>query len=133
MLDTGMVARWKFTLIHGKNRIEVRLMNGNAQGDAFTFMFFTLAIEMPRQRPEVTARQRVEVLFNTDDIKVFISDISIAQAVHGMAKKYARPIWIKRRALSIDGRSASPSISGNPRTGRDDVRMPRVRDEEMRN
>ena len=73
MLVIEMMSRWKIRLSYGakKDVGDVRLTNGIIQGDAFSPLLFVLIIDPLIKILKKRLGSDVEILFYTDDLKVY--------------------------------------------------------------
>ena len=71
---------------------EVRLENGIIQGDAFSPLLFVLMIDSLIKILKKQVEDKVEVLYNMDDLKASMTNIQTAQTVHEILKKYANAV-----------------------------------------
>ena len=107
MLIIEMMSRWKIKLSYGakKDVGDVRLTNGTIQGDAFSPLLFVLMIDPLIKVMKTQLGDRVEILYNMDDLNVSSDNIETAHAVHGVVKKYALSVGMvinKKSALQME-------------------------------
>ena len=103
-----MMARWRIRLSYGvKNEVaEVRLTNGIIQGDAFSPLLFVLTIDPLIKMMKKNVGDKVEVLYYMDDIKVSMTNVEKACAVHETVKQNAASVGMvinnKKSAIQLN-------------------------------
>ena len=122
MLIIEMMSRWKIRLSYGAKKEvgEVRLTNGIIQGDAFSPLLFVLMIDQLIKIIKRNLGDRVEVLYDMDDLKASVTDVEIAQHVHRIVKSYSAAVGIvinnKKCAIQLNYETPLPeSLQEIPR------------------
>ena len=90
MLITEMMARWNIHLSYGakKDVGDVRLTNGIIQCDAFSLLLSDFMIDPLTKILKTSLGERIEILYNIDDLKASTGSIEIAHNVHIIVKRY---------------------------------------------
>ena len=114
MLIIEMMNRWKTRLSYGAKKEvgEVKLENGIIQGDAFSPLLFVLMIDPLIKIMKNRVGDRVQVLYNMDDLKASMTNIETAQRVHGIVKRYAASVGMvintKKSAIQLNVETPLP-------------------------